>query len=58
MDITQKDYKTVKINSADYRRLCHLQLYFLINKRLTINKKRLLGWALRKALEDLKKYEN
>lgn len=46
-------YKTVKISLNDYIILNNLQCLFLTKRKLSVNKKNLLGWAVKKVYKDL-----
>jgi hypothetical protein len=50
-------YKSIKMSNSDYLKLLNLQHYFLHKRQIVVNKKNLLGWALRKAYQDIIKYE-
>lgn len=50
-------YKTVKISNADFITLNSLQYLLIQKKKFGISKKNILGWAIRKAWDDLLKYE-
>ncbi|ABG60209.1 hypothetical protein CHU_2967 [Cytophaga hutchinsonii ATCC 33406] len=50
-------FKSIKMDKSDYFKLISLQHYFLHKRQIVVNKKNLLGWVLRKAYQDLLKYE-